>query len=161
MRNFSGRNNLLWIESINGSVDYTYHNDVNARYSLIDHILCSNLVTVSKSAHILVAGDNPSDRWAIYCDFCCPKLASRVSRPQLPKHHAETTMRQSKYRQLQSITLWFVISDMSTIDALACNGSKCCNHTADLDAYYNDVKTFMHSAGLNLNTVPHAGVLIN
>ena len=109
MRNFSDRNNLLWIEPINGSVDYTYHNDVNAHFSLIDHFLCSpNLVTVSKSAHILVDGDNPSDHWAIYCDFWCPKLDSR--HPSCPN----TTLRQSKYKQLQSITVWFVISDMPT-----------------------------------------------
>ena len=37
MSNFSDGNHLLWIAPINDSVDYTYHNDVNAHYSLTDH----------------------------------------------------------------------------------------------------------------------------
>ena len=135
MRNFSDRNNLLWIEPINGSVDYTYHNDVNAHYSLIDHFLCSpNLVTVSKSAHILVDGDNPSDHWAIYCDFWCSKLDSR--HPSCPNTTLKPQWDKANTDSYKALLSGLLSQTCLPIDALTCNGSNCCDHTAVLDAYY-------------------------
>ena len=63
---FCTLNNIRWLEPVDGSVNFTYHSDVNNHFSLIDHFLCSShLVAQSKCTNILVDGDNTSDHLAI------------------------------------------------------------------------------------------------
>ena len=47
-------------------IDFTYHNDVNDHYSLIDHFICSeNLIGEGDKSVIMFDGLNTSDHFAI------------------------------------------------------------------------------------------------
>jgi len=61
---------FLWLDPINGSIDYTYHNEQNGHYKLLDHIIASPcLVASNKAVSILVEDDNISDHYGI--SFVC------------------------------------------------------------------------------------------
>jgi len=44
IQQFCSTNNLFWLDPCNGSIDFTYHSDVNGHFSLIDHFMCSKLL---------------------------------------------------------------------------------------------------------------------
>jgi len=69
--NFCVANDILWLSSGNDPLDYTYHDDVNQHYSLLDYFLCSSTVLSEVNIHacIFTDGDNPSDHLAITCYF--------------------------------------------------------------------------------------------
>jgi len=52
------------------SVKFSFHNDVNGHFSLIDHFMCSSSCVGDNvnMTHILVHGANTSDHLAISCN---------------------------------------------------------------------------------------------
>jgi len=68
LNQFVDSNKMLWLDVMDGECDYTYHNDANQHYSLLDYFLTSpSLVDGCQSVKILCDGDNPSDHLAISC----------------------------------------------------------------------------------------------
>jgi len=66
-------NNLLWLEPESKDIGFTFHNDANLHFSLIDHFLCSPSLTVgSEVTNILADGDNTSDHLAISVNLYIP-----------------------------------------------------------------------------------------
>ena len=65
---FVESNRMLWLDVFDGECDYTYHNDANQHYILLDYFLASpSLVDECQSVKSLCDGDNPSDHLAISC----------------------------------------------------------------------------------------------
>ena len=66
-------NDLLWLEPESDDIRFTFHNDANLHFSLIDHFLCSSCLSPStKAVHILADGDNTSDHLAISVSLNVP-----------------------------------------------------------------------------------------
>ena len=62
VRNFCLANNLSWLITGETDTDYTYHNETNSHYSLIDYFLSSPTLcpVQQRNVCILQDGDNPS-----------------------------------------------------------------------------------------------------
>jgi len=70
LHQFCMSNNISWLELFSDVCEYTYHNDLNSHFSLIDHFLSSPpLVDNSRCVFVMEDGDNPSDHLAIACTF--------------------------------------------------------------------------------------------
>ena len=68
LHQFCMSNNISWLELFSDVCEYTYHNDLNSHFSLIDHFLSSPpLVDNSRCVFVIEDGDNPSDHLAIAC----------------------------------------------------------------------------------------------
>ena len=68
IRQFAETNGMFWLDILDGECHYTYHNDVNVHYSLLDYFLVSpSIVNDCQSVAVLNDGDNPSDHLAISC----------------------------------------------------------------------------------------------
>jgi len=137
--NFCNGNALLWLEPVSNDIDYTFHNDANSHYSLIDHFLCSpNMSNGSKATHILADGDNTSDHLATCVSLNIPYDIEFVEGKPL---------RPSRLRWDRADTLWYqdvVASHLSNItipiDALLCTDTEVCiDHLGALDKYYSDI----------------------
>jgi len=76
---FCALNSLLWLDHDANQGDYTFHNDVADKYSLIDHFVCSSdVVDPSCNINILKDDDNLSDHYAITCNFTIPAYHSDI-----------------------------------------------------------------------------------
>jgi len=75
---FTQSNNLCWLNPCDTNlIDYTYHNDLNGHFSLLDHFLVSTvLVEKSDCVKILDDADNPSDHFAVACVITASGLAT-------------------------------------------------------------------------------------
>ena len=71
VHHFTQSNNLCWLNPSNANItDYTYHNDLNSHFSLLDHFIVSDtLVNTSECVYILDDADNPSDHFAVTCEI--------------------------------------------------------------------------------------------
>jgi len=66
VRRFCTDNQFCWVDTCTDRIDYTYHNDNNDHYSLIDHFICSaNLIHEGDKTRIMIDGLNTSDHFAI------------------------------------------------------------------------------------------------
>lgn len=74
VQRFCSVNNLCWLDPIHNSVKFSFHNDVNGHFSLIDHFMCSSSCVGDNvnMTHILVHGANTSDHLAISCNITLP-----------------------------------------------------------------------------------------
>ena len=64
--NFCNVNGLLWLDPVDGSIDYTYHNEKNGHYKLLDYIIASPCLVDSHKAVLIPAeDDNTSDHYGI------------------------------------------------------------------------------------------------
>ena len=64
--NFCKCNDFLWLDPVDGSVDYTYHNEKNGHYTLLDHMIVSPcVVNDHNTVSFLAEDDNTSDHYAI------------------------------------------------------------------------------------------------
>jgi len=80
---FCSTNNLCWSEPVENSVQYTFHNDVNDHFSLINHFICSaQLLKDIICTHILLNGANTSDHLAISITLAALEYYSSVSANQ-------------------------------------------------------------------------------
>ncbi len=144
MHNFCIRNNIMWLNPVADGIDYSFHNDVNCHYSLIDHFLCSSCCAKSDTL-ILVDGDNPSDHLAIYSEFECGNMSNDMESQtcnswKLNWDKADTSLYETTLTNLLSkITL--------PVDALTCSCSDCADHANALELYYNDIIGCMRRAG--------------
>jgi len=61
--NLCSENKITWLDTVDGAADYTYHNDVNCHYSLIDYFLSSPELIAEQNGKvsILLDGDKSSD----------------------------------------------------------------------------------------------------
>ena len=48
--NFCSASGFLWLVPVDGSIDYTYHNEKNGHYILLDHIIASPCLVASNKA---------------------------------------------------------------------------------------------------------------
>jgi len=79
VHNFTQSNSLCWRNPrYTGVIDYSYHNDLNGHFSLLDHFLVSTALVhnISDCVNILDDADNPSDHFAISCEFTASGLAT-------------------------------------------------------------------------------------
>ena len=54
-------------------IDYTYHNDANGHFNLIDYFVASPaIVDKCDDVYILDDADNPSDHFAVLCKVVVP-----------------------------------------------------------------------------------------
>ena len=66
LQNFCDKNNLWWLQPMSDNIGYTFHNDTNSHFSLVDHFLCSPGTSSDyKATCILADGDNTSDHLAM------------------------------------------------------------------------------------------------
>ena len=64
--NFCKCNDFLWLDPVDGSVDYTCHNEKNGHNTLLDHMIVSPcVVNDHKTVSILAKDDKTSDHYAI------------------------------------------------------------------------------------------------
>ena len=64
------RNNIIWLDPLDNSVQYTFHADSMGHFSLIDHMLVSEcLVRDRNLVAIHVDDSNISDNYAISCSI--------------------------------------------------------------------------------------------
>jgi len=154
---FCAVNNIKWLEPVDGSVNFTYHNDANNHFTLIDHFLCSpSLVNESKCTTILLDGNNTSDHLAISLVISSPTGAADrpVKQPQVDRlmwDRADT----SQYQSMTSDLLSHI--DIPT-EALLCCDAGCVNHCAELEKYYSDIVNCLSTAASMCVPSVRAGV---
>lgn len=134
---FCNHNDLLWLEPESDDIRFTFHNDANLHFSLIDHFLCSSCLSPStKAVHILADGDNTSDHLAISVSLNVP-VDNKVG------HCRQGHSFRLKWERAD-ISLYqnTVASQLSRIDlpinALLCQNN-CIGHNEILDKYYTDI----------------------
>jgi len=145
--NFCLANNLLWLSSGERDTDYTYHNETNSHYSLIDYFLSSPTLSPAqqRSACILQDGDNPSDHLAISWTFTVHACSG------VGKNTADKRVRLNWDMGDTNSYKWHLTNHLSAInlpvDALTCNGI-CDNrsHCMELEEYYSSLVSCMHLA---------------
>ena len=153
MYNFCIKNNIMWLNPSADGIDYSFHNDVNCHYSLIDHFLCSSCCAKCDTL-ILVDGDNPSDHLAIYSEFECGNLSKDIGSQKCSSWKLNWLI-----LLLYTTTLSNLLSKITLpVDALTCFCPDCADHANALESYYNDIISCMRRAGKSC--VPHikAGV---
>ena len=137
LQSFCSRNRLIWLQPGDDSIGFTFHNDTNLHYSLIDHFLCSSNFTVGlQSVRILVHGDNTSDHLVIKL---CLNISSDVkfiaSRDNLFRQRWDRADLDT-YQNVLSVSL----SGLTLpVDAFQCAGAACSKHSIALDKYYGDI----------------------
>jgi len=150
VKQFVECNNMLWLDVRDGECDYTYHNDANSHYSLLDYFIVStSLVNECKAVGVLDDGDNPSDHLAVSCRV---NVATEMAEPsgmrpstfkdvKLDWNNANISAYANKVTEL-------LTSVSVPTDALLCHGSCSCtiDHTARLESYYGDIKWCLHTA---------------
>ena len=89
-----------------GATNYTYHNDVNCRYSLIDYFLSSPELIAEQNGKvsILLDGDNLSDHLAILwsANIVRPATKSQVA----PNRHLKLNWSKLRYCQLPICSIY-------------------------------------------------------
>ena len=110
------------VDTCTDHIDYTYHNDANDHYSLINHFICSfNLTGEGDKSVIMVDGLNTSDHFAISLKIICGFGTSALTVIKIRWDRANLQLYQSKCVQLlASLDL--------PIDALLCTERDCAKH---------------------------------
>jgi len=86
VKHFTESNNMLWLDVLDGECDYTYHDDVNSHYSLLDYFIVSpSIANGCQSVSVLNDGDNPSDHLAISCSI---NVTTRTTEPTVTGRHS-------------------------------------------------------------------------
>ena len=139
---------------MNGSIQYTYHSDVNDHFSLIDHFVCSSLlVKDTKSTTIMVDGNNTSDHLAI---SVAVEADGRCT--DLPQDKDKCL----KFQWEKVDPVWYskVLSGLSQVtipvEALSCTTTGCQDHYTNLESYYLELITCLQIAAEE--TVPKTRV---
>ena len=157
--NFCNFNGFLWLDPVDGSIDYTYHNEKNGHYKLLDHIIASpGLVTSDSGIVIHAEDDNISDHYGI--SFVCDIGTSVVTR----MHNDTSQFNRVKY-QWKNADLdryqTFLCNELAKVSlpftALLCNDN--CNiHCTEIDKYYQDIITSLVTAANSCVPVKKLGV---
>jgi exonuclease III len=138
LRQFCTSNNIRWLEPIDGSVNFTYHSDVNNHFSLIDHFLCSShLVAQSKCTNILVDGDNTSDHLAI--SLLINTLEGLANKPDKQPTVCRLMWDRVDPLIYRSTTSSCLSQINIPTEALLCNSPGCMTHCGELENYYTDL----------------------
>ena len=137
IQQFCSTNNLFWLDPCNGSIDFTYHSDVNGHFSLIDHFICSKLLVDNiQKTTILAHGNNNSDHFAI--SLAIPVCSGGQQVPQstetIKLHWDRADL--SYYQTVCSDRLSQILLPVS---ALLCTCNGCNEHLSDLENYYRDI----------------------
>ena len=148
----------MWLDPVDGSIDYTYHNEKNGHYKLLDHIIASPcLVANSKAVSILVEDDNISDHYGI--SFVC-----NIDMVPVTKVAKDNTSSKLKYQwQTADLDAYqkCLSNELSKIilplTALCCN-STCINHCTEIDGYYQNIVHSMTAAANSCIPVKRLGV---
>ena len=159
---FTQSNNLCWLNPCDTNlIDYTYHNDLNGHFSLLDHFLVSTvLVEKSDCVKILDDADNPSDHFAVACVITASGLATddycmKSERGKLQWDKGDTALYSNVLSQyLSHIYL--------PVDAFLCHGqcTGTLSHTHQdlLEKYYQQLTHCMHEAAVYCIPVFKPGV---
>lgn len=152
-RQFCTINNVVWLESVDGSINFTYHSDVNNHFSLIDHFLCSShLVAQPKCTNILIDGDNTSDHLAISLVIdslggLTDKLYNQPKASRLKWDRVDPLI-------YQSTTSSCLSQIHFPAEALLCCTPGCTTHCDELETYYTDmVHCLSHAADVCVPSV--------
>ena len=145
---FCIRNNIVWLDHSDDTVQYTFHADRMGHFSLIDQMLASEcLVQGRQSVAIHVDDSNISDHYAISCPFDIGKthgVHSNVSDKKDVKlmwDKADLDLyRLVLQQQLSQITL--------PVDALLCDSDMCCSHDILINEYYQDIVNCLTTASM-------------
>jgi len=138
VRQFCTLNNIRWLETVEGNVNFTYHSDVNNHLSLNDHFLCSShLVVQSKCTNILVDGDNKSDHMAI--SLVITTLEGLTYKPE-----KQPIVSRSMWDRVDPLTYQSTTSSGSSkisipTEAQLCNTPGCIIDCRELENYYIDI----------------------
>ena len=119
VRRFCTDNELCWIDTCTDHIDYTYHNDTNDHYSLIDHFICSaNLIGEGDKSAIMVDGLNTSDHFAISLEINLHTLLGGLgsSAPSITKLRWD----RANLQLYQSVCAQSLASLDLPLDALLC-----------------------------------------
>lgn len=137
-RQFCTANNIMWLEPVDGSVNFTYHSDVNSHFSLIDHFLCSShLVDQPKYTNILADGDNTSDHLAI--SLVINNLVGLADEPVKQPKVSRLMWDRVDPSNYSSTTSSCLSRINIPTEALLCCTPGCTNHCGELDIYYTDI----------------------
>ena len=147
LHQFTKNNKLCWLDISGGGIDYTYHNDVNGHFSLLDHFLSSPaLVDKCDCVCILDDDDNPSDHFAVTCEINASGFAT------------DDYLKTSKLNKLQwdkgdtalygTILSQYLAQSCLPTDALLCQGHCASNHDHRdmLERYYQELIHCMNEA---------------
>jgi exonuclease III len=153
VRQFCTLNNISWLEPTEGSVNFTYHSDVNIHFSLIDHFLCSSyLVAQSNCTNILVDGDNISDHWAI--SLVITTLGGLANKPDKQPKVSRLMWDRVDPPTYRSTTSSCLSKINIPTESLLCNTPGCIIHCAELENYYTDiVNCLSHAAEMCVPSV--------
>jgi len=147
VRRFCTDNELCWIDTCTDHIDYTYHNDTNDHYSLIDHFICSaNLIGEGDKSAIMVDGLNTSDHFAISLKINLHTLLGGLgsSAPSITKLRWD----RANLQLYQSVCAQSLASLDLPLDALLCTERECVKHNCDLDCYYMDIVRCLNTASV-------------
>jgi len=137
LRRFCQRNNFMWLEPMSDDIGFTFHNDANMHFTLIDHFICSPcLSNGSKATHILADGDNTSDHLAISVFLNIP-LDTEYA-PRNPDHPVRLKWDRADTSLYKNVIASHLSAIDLPIDALLCSNT-CSGHEAALAKYYTEI----------------------
>ena len=148
IRHFCTDNELCWIDTCTDHIDYTYYNDTNDHYSLIDHFICSaNLIGEGDKSVIMVDGLNTSDHFAISLKINLHTLLGGLgsSVPSITKLRWD----RANLQLYQSVCAQSLASLDLPLDALLCTKRECVKHNCDLGCYYKDIVRCLNIASVS------------
>ena len=155
MLKFCSSNNLCWVEPVDGSINYTYHSDVNDHYSLIDHFICSSqLIKSIKSTCILINDTNTSDHLAISLTVKAQVKSNTV--PEAKDNYDKLQWEKADLGWYRYVLSGLLSELTIPTEALCCSEPGCHKHFCALEAYYLDLISCLHDAA-NM-TVPKVKV---
>jgi len=138
--NFCAKNSIIWLDTVNDSIDYTYHADANGHFSLIDHMLVSQCLVQSHQSVVIHVDDiNISDHYAISCAF-----DMTVDHAAQAQAHLSNKITKCMWNKVDPVYFESVLkSELAGIqlpvEALLCQHNDCCNHSVSLERYYQDI----------------------
>ena len=156
--NFCSVNGFLWLDPVDGSIDYTYHNEKNGHYKLLDHIIASPcLVESHKAVSILAEDDNTSDHYGI--SFVCN--IDTVPVTKVKKDNSQSRLKYQWQNADLEVYQKYLSKELSSIilpiTALCCNGT-CNNHCIEINTYYQNIVQSITTAANNCVPVKKLGV---
>ena len=134
-------NSFQWLDPVEGGVDYSYYNDKNGHYSLLDHMLVSpSLVSRYNGLQILAEDENISDHYGI--SFVC-NVANVPSTKRINSHSDSGRLKYEWqkadlciYRSCLDIELSKITLPVA---ALHCDGRCVVDHCTELNGYYRNI----------------------
>jgi len=136
---FCSRNNIIWLEPLDGSVQYTFHADSMGHFSLIDHMLVSEcLVQDHNSVTIHVDDSNVSDHYAISCRVDTG-ITGGIKSNASDRKDVKLLWDKADVNLYHLVLQQQVSQIILPVDALLCVCDASCSHDLLIDKYYQDI----------------------